>query len=174
MFDPCAKCEEVLQPFLDRELSDAEHAQAEAHLDQCAYCRRRYRFEERLRMYVRQAWAEQMPPDLKAKLAALRTPLYSLGTPFLGLLPDDHHQAERVVSAGKSPCADAELGGQALGDPLAARRVVDERALVVPLLGVGDGAHLVGEAGNLIGQARCGVPSGRPVEDVHLDLPTGG
>jgi mycothiol system anti-sigma-R factor len=76
MFDPCAKCEEVLQPFLDRELSDAEHAQAEEHLDKCAYCRRRYRFEERLRMYVRQAFAEQMPPDLKAKLAALRTPLY--------------------------------------------------------------------------------------------------
>ena len=22
--DPCAKCEEVLQPFLDRQLSDAE------------------------------------------------------------------------------------------------------------------------------------------------------
>jgi mycothiol system anti-sigma-R factor len=76
MFDPCAKCEEVLQPFLDRELSDTEHAQAEAHLDQCAYCRRRYRFEEKLRMYVRQACAEQMPPDLKAKLVALRTPLY--------------------------------------------------------------------------------------------------
>ena len=76
MFDPCAKCEEVLQPFLDRELSEAEHAQAEAHLDQCTYCRRRYRFEEKLRMYVRQACAEQMPPDLKAKLAALRTPLF--------------------------------------------------------------------------------------------------
>jgi mycothiol system anti-sigma-R factor len=76
MFDPCAKCEEVLQPFLDRELSDAEHAEAEAHLDQCSYCRKRYRFEEKLRRYVRQACAEEMPPDLKAKLAALRTPLY--------------------------------------------------------------------------------------------------
>jgi anti-sigma factor (TIGR02949 family) len=75
MFDPCAKCEEVLQPFLDRELSDAEVAEAESHLNQCTYCRKRYRFEEKLRMYVRQAWAEEMPPDLKAKLAALRTPL---------------------------------------------------------------------------------------------------
>jgi mycothiol system anti-sigma-R factor len=75
MFDPCAKCEEVLQPFLDRELSDAEVAEAESHLDDCTYCRKRYRFEEKLRMYVRQAWAEDMPPDLKAKLAALRTPL---------------------------------------------------------------------------------------------------
>ena len=76
MFDPCAKCEEVLQPFLDRELSEEEHALAEAHLDQCTYCRRRYRFEEKLRMYVRQACAEQMSPGLKAKLAALRTPLF--------------------------------------------------------------------------------------------------
>jgi mycothiol system anti-sigma-R factor len=75
MFDPCAKCEEVLQPFLDRELSESEYAQAEAHLDECSYCRKRYRFEEKLRMYVRQACAEQMPPELKAKLAALRTPL---------------------------------------------------------------------------------------------------
>ena len=75
MLDPCEKCEEVLQPFLDRELSDAERAEAERHLDDCSYCRKRYRFEEKLRMYVRQAWFEEMPPELKAKLAALRTPL---------------------------------------------------------------------------------------------------
>ena len=74
-FDPCSKCEEVLQPFLDRELSEEEHAEAEAHLDACSYCRKRYRFEEKLRMYVRQACTEEMPPELKAKLAALRTPL---------------------------------------------------------------------------------------------------
>jgi mycothiol system anti-sigma-R factor len=75
MIDPCDKCEEVLQPFLDRELSEAEYREAEAHLDGCNYCRKRYRFEEKLRMYVRQACAEEMPPELKAKLAALRTPL---------------------------------------------------------------------------------------------------
>ena len=38
--DPCAKCEEVLQPYLDRELSDAERAEAEKHLDECSYCRK--------------------------------------------------------------------------------------------------------------------------------------
>jgi mycothiol system anti-sigma-R factor len=75
VIDPCEKCEEVLQPFLDRELNDAEYREAEAHLDDCSYCRKRYRFEEKLRMYVRQACAEEMPPELKAKLAALRTPL---------------------------------------------------------------------------------------------------
>jgi anti-sigma factor (TIGR02949 family) len=73
--DPCSKCEQVLQPFLDRVLSDDERAEAEAHLDECAYCRRRYRFETELRMFVRQAVVEPMAPELKAKLAALRTPL---------------------------------------------------------------------------------------------------
>lgn len=75
MIDPCAKCEEVLQPYLDRELTDSERREAESHLNLCAYCRKRYRFEESLRRYVRDAASETMPPDLKAKLSALRTPL---------------------------------------------------------------------------------------------------
>ncbi len=73
--DPCEKCEEVMQPYLDRVLDEAEVAEAEAHLDACGYCRRRYRFEESLRQFVRKACAEEMPPELKQKLAALRTPL---------------------------------------------------------------------------------------------------
>ena len=74
--DPCEKCEELLQPYLDRELSDAELAEAELHLDGCSYCRKRYRFEEELRRYVRQAAVEEMPPDLKQKLSELRTSLF--------------------------------------------------------------------------------------------------
>jgi anti-sigma factor (TIGR02949 family) len=75
--DPCAACEELLQPFLDRELNEAERAQAETHLSLCSYCRKRYRFEEHLRRFVRQAVvAEPMPPELKARLAELRTPLF--------------------------------------------------------------------------------------------------
>ena len=73
--DPCEACEEMLQPYLDRELNEAERASAEAHLARCSYCRKRYRFEEHLRRFVRQAAAEAMPPELKARLAALRTPL---------------------------------------------------------------------------------------------------
>jgi anti-sigma factor RsiW len=73
--DPCSYCEEILQPFLDRELSDAERAEAERHLDACEYCRKRYRFEAHLRMFVRQAAVEPMAPALKRKLAALKTPL---------------------------------------------------------------------------------------------------
>jgi anti-sigma factor (TIGR02949 family) len=73
--DPCEQCEELLQPYLDRELSEAERAEAEEHLNGCSYCRKRYRFEVELRRFVRQAVVEEMPPHLKAKLAALRTPL---------------------------------------------------------------------------------------------------
>ena len=73
--DPCNYCEEMLQPFLDRELSDSERAEAERHLDACEYCRKRYRFEAHLRMFVRQAAVEPMAPALKRKLASLRTPL---------------------------------------------------------------------------------------------------
>lgn len=75
MIDPCAKCEEMLQPYLDRDLSDAEMLQAEMHLQGCSYCRKRYRFEVSLRRYVRQAASEQMPPELKERLLSLRTPL---------------------------------------------------------------------------------------------------
>ena len=74
-FDPCEKCEEMMQPYLDRTLDDMQVREAEAHLEGCSYCRSRYRFEVYFRRYVRTAAAEQMPVELKAKLAALRTPL---------------------------------------------------------------------------------------------------
>ena len=73
--DPCVRCEEMLQAYLDRELTPAERADAERHLDACDYCRRRYRFEVELRRFVRQAVVEPMAPELKQRLAALRTPL---------------------------------------------------------------------------------------------------
>ena len=70
----CEHCEEVMQPYLDRALTPEEHAEAEAHLDGCAYCRKRYRFESRLRVYLKTACREEMSPELKAKLVALRLP----------------------------------------------------------------------------------------------------
>lgn len=68
----CDKCEQLLQGYLDRELSDQEVSEAEEHLDGCDYCRRRYRFEETLRVYVRTTAVERMPPGLMEKLAQLR------------------------------------------------------------------------------------------------------
>ena len=74
-FDPCEKCEQMMQPYLDRVLSEEERVEAEVHLDECSYCRRAYHFEEQLRMYVRRAASEPMRPELKQKLAALRISL---------------------------------------------------------------------------------------------------
>lgn len=70
--DPCDRCEELLQDFLDRTLSDVEWKEAEGHLSGCDYCRRRYRFEESLRRYVRTTASERMPPGLLDKLSELR------------------------------------------------------------------------------------------------------
>jgi predicted anti-sigma-YlaC factor YlaD len=68
----CEKCEELLQGYLDRDLTPAEVLVAEGHLDGCGYCRRRYRFEESLRRYIRLSASERMPAGLLAKLAELR------------------------------------------------------------------------------------------------------
>jgi len=75
MEDLCERCEEIMQPYLDRELSDEERREAERHLAGCGYCARRYRFEDSLRTFVRKCCEEPMPVELKQKLAALRTPL---------------------------------------------------------------------------------------------------
>ena len=71
----CDECEQWMQPYMDRVLTDAERAEAEMHLNECAYCRKRYRFEEYVRRFVRHAVIEPMPLELKQKLAELRTPL---------------------------------------------------------------------------------------------------
>jgi anti-sigma factor RsiW len=72
---PCEHCERMMQPYMDRVLSPEEHAEAEAHLEHCDWCAKRYRFEAELRQYVRVVVTEPMPAELKQKLAALRTPL---------------------------------------------------------------------------------------------------
>ena len=68
----CEKCEELLQGFLDRELTEAQHAEAESHLNGCDYCRRRYKFEATLRQYVRVSAVERMPQGLMERLGQLR------------------------------------------------------------------------------------------------------
>jgi anti-sigma factor (TIGR02949 family) len=73
--EDCHKCEELLQPFLDRELTELERVEAERHLTSCGYCAKRYRFEESLRRYVRRCCEEPMPETLRARLLSLRTPL---------------------------------------------------------------------------------------------------
>ena len=65
----------MMQPYLDGTLSEVEVAEAQVHLERCRWCAKRYRFEERLRHYVRVELSETMSPELKARLVAIRTPL---------------------------------------------------------------------------------------------------
>ena len=66
--DPCEECEEMMQPFLDGSLSEEEVARAQKHLETCSWCAKRYKFEERLRHYVR--------------VAVSVSPGYGAGTPL--------------------------------------------------------------------------------------------
>jgi RNA polymerase sigma-70 factor (ECF subfamily) len=73
--DPCDWCEEVLQPYLDRDLNETDVKKVKTHLAGCSWCEKRFKFETDLRRLVRQAAVEPMEPELKAKLAALRLEL---------------------------------------------------------------------------------------------------
>jgi len=73
--DPCEWCEEVLQPYLDRDLNATDVQKVKQHLADCSWCEKRFTFESDFRRLVRQAVIEPMDPALKAKLAALRLEL---------------------------------------------------------------------------------------------------
>ena len=72
----CRECEELLQPYLDRELSEHERREVEMHLESCGSCAKHYRFEERLWRHVKDCCShEPMPEGLREKLHALRATL---------------------------------------------------------------------------------------------------
>ena len=112
--DPCEQCEELLQGYLDRELSDAEVTLAESHLDGCDYCRRRYRFEEHLRRYVRTTAAERIPPACSRSWSSCAPKASPLGVrPVLRVVDvarraevvarDEHDELRTEPSSGTSP-----------------------------------------------------------------------
>jgi anti-sigma factor (TIGR02949 family) len=69
----CHDCEEMMQPYLDGVLSDAQLEEAKAHLARCPGCDKRYRFEVSLRRFVRVAASEPISADLRQRLAGLRS-----------------------------------------------------------------------------------------------------
>jgi Putative zinc-finger len=69
----CGDCEQMMQPYMDKVLSDEQMREAEEHLEACPPCGRRYRFEESLRQYVRVSVDEPISAELQAKLAGLRS-----------------------------------------------------------------------------------------------------
>jgi hypothetical protein len=63
----------MMQPYMDRMLTDDQVAEAKDHLAACPPCEKRYRFEERLRQFVRVATDEPMSDELREKLNGLRS-----------------------------------------------------------------------------------------------------
>ena len=69
----CGDCEEMMQPYMDKVLSDEQMREAQEHLEGCPPCEKRYHFEESLRQYVRVAVEEPISAELQVKLAGLRS-----------------------------------------------------------------------------------------------------
>ncbi len=69
----CEDCEQMMQPYMDGVLSEEQIREAQEHLAACPGCEKRYRFEVELRRYVRVAVDEPMRPELKDRLAGLRS-----------------------------------------------------------------------------------------------------
>ena len=68
----CDDCEQMMQPYIDGVLSEEQIREAQEHLERCPGCDKRFRFEEKLRRFVRVAADEPMPDALKVRLAGLR------------------------------------------------------------------------------------------------------
>jgi mycothiol system anti-sigma-R factor len=60
--DPCRGAETLLQPYLDRVLTEAEVARVEGHLQECSYCSDRYVFERGLRSAVKSCCCDEPVP----------------------------------------------------------------------------------------------------------------
>jgi anti-sigma factor RsiW len=69
----CDDCEQMMQPYIDGVLSEEQIREAREHLERCPPCDKRFRFEEKLRHFVRVAVDEPMTDALKERLAGLRT-----------------------------------------------------------------------------------------------------
>ncbi len=65
----CSETLEELYSFLDGQLTDAKRAAIEQHLDDCPPCFEAYDFEAEIREYISQRCREQVPDDLKRRIA---------------------------------------------------------------------------------------------------------
>lgn len=61
--DPCRGVEHLLQPYLDRALTETEVVTVERHLQDCTYCNDRYVFERTLRVAFKSCCCEERAPD---------------------------------------------------------------------------------------------------------------
>lgn len=59
----CKQTIEHLYQFIDRELSDEERREVQAHLDRCPPCREHFRFEENVLSLIGQRCRQVSAPD---------------------------------------------------------------------------------------------------------------
>jgi mycothiol system anti-sigma-R factor len=65
----CAEAVERLYYFLDGELTIERRAVIQRHLDECADCIEAYEFEAELRLAVSRGCREQVPDELRQRIA---------------------------------------------------------------------------------------------------------
>ncbi len=65
----CGDCEDKLEAYADRELSEKELAEVKRHLEACPPCEHRYEFQAELKRVVRVCCEQdKAPPELREKL----------------------------------------------------------------------------------------------------------
>lgn len=67
-----ADCNETLRElylYLDGELTEADRDHIQAHLDDCSPCLAAYDFEAELRQVVQRRCTDQVPPELRDRIA---------------------------------------------------------------------------------------------------------
>jgi mycothiol system anti-sigma-R factor len=72
--DSLSNCQEVIHRiyhFLDGELTPDKRAQIQHHLDDCPPCIEAFEFEAELRVLVSRGCREQVPEQLRLRIAAL-------------------------------------------------------------------------------------------------------
>lgn len=70
MADNCNDALHELYHFLDGELTDDRRQQIQAHLEHCPPCFEGFDFEAELRAVIARKCCEEVPDDLRARIAA--------------------------------------------------------------------------------------------------------
>ena len=66
----CAEAIHRLYHFIDGELNDANRHAIQRHLDDCSPCLEAFDFEAELRVVIANRCKEEVPPALRARIAA--------------------------------------------------------------------------------------------------------
>ena len=169
--DPCDHCEEVMQPFLDRSLSLEEQSRSRRTSRRARGARKRFRFEQELRGYVRVACTEEMPPEPQGQArgapdaAAVAPPMRGRGAARRS------RRAVAVVAARQRARPDAELAREPRRDVVAAALVVHGRLRVVEPVRATDARDVVPERTDARRDLTREHDVAVAVEHVDVDLP---